>query len=185
MPISAVAKLNPGGQLAVWTRTSAIGNGPQRDARSVSSVPGGKNLPYPMGYWAGRQCCNVRQSGVHRLARAGGVSYNQNTDTINQFKLEGTWHEDALKFKYGRADHARRRERCAHSPTSPYTWQTYAGYGPASSRYRRRRTDTGELDFGNSFSTGSNFINGWGNSGNLPPAIIRPTAMRYSTTCRA
>jgi hypothetical protein len=28
-------------------------------------------------------------------------SYNQNTDTVDQFKLEGAWHNDELKFKYG------------------------------------------------------------------------------------
>jgi len=57
-------------------------------------------------------------------------SYNQNTDTINQLKLEGSWHDDQLKFKYG-VQFTHDSETLRAFTDLPYTWQMYAGYGPS------------------------------------------------------
>ena len=48
----------------------------------------------------------------------------------------------------------------------PYTWQMYAGYGPPPVGSGGVAPIPANL-ISNTFSTGSNFINGWGNGGNL------------------
>src|SRR5580698_3642849 len=94
-----VAKLDPGGQFGVDADVG-YGNGPNGTSMGIV-VPGGSNaLPYPTGYGPGGVAANFINPayiGSHVLVE----SYNQNTDTVDQFKLEGVWHDDQLKFKYG------------------------------------------------------------------------------------
>ncbi len=52
----------------------------------------------------------------------------------------------------------------------PYTWQMYAGYGPPPVGSGGVAPIPANLISG-TFSTGSGFINGWGNGALLPPAI--------------
>ena len=137
-PINAVAKLNPGGQTGVDADVG-YGNGPNATSLGIV-VPGGNNLPYPTGYGPGGNAANFVNPayiGSHVLVE----SYNQNTDTINQFKLEGSWHDDQLKFKYG-VQFTHDEETLRAFTDLPYTWQMYAGYGPPPGRHRRRRADT-------------------------------------------
>jgi iron complex outermembrane receptor protein len=164
---NAVAKLNPAGQTSLDADVG-YGNGPNATSLGII-VPGGNNLPYPVGYGpagVASNFINPAYIGSHVLVE----SYNQNTDTINQFKLEGNWHDDELKFKYGvQATHD--EEALRAFTDLPYTWQMYAGYGPPPVGSGGVAPIPANL-ISNSFGTGSNFINGWGNGALLPPAII-------------
>ena len=164
---NAVAKLNPGNQAGIDADVG-YGNGPNASPIGII-VPGGKNLPYPTGFGPANVAAdfvNPAFIGSHVLVE----SYNQNTDVINQLKLEGSWHDDQLKFKYG-VQFTRDAETLRAFTDLPYTWQMYAGYGPPP-------VGTGGVApipaglISSTFSTGSNFINGWGNGGNLPPNIL-------------
>src|SRR3984957_13477640 len=162
-----VAKLNPGGQTSLDADVG-YGNGPNGSSLGIV-VPGGKNLPYPVGYGPGGDAANFVNPayiGSHVLVE----SYNQNTDTIDQFKLEGQWHDDQLKFKYG-VQVTHDDEALRSFTDLPYTWQMYAGYGPPPVGSGGVAPIPANL-ISNSFGTGSNFINGWGNGANLPPNII-------------
>ncbi len=163
-----VAKLNPGGQYGVDADVG-YGNGPNATSLGIV-VPGGKGLPYPNAYGpAGDKANFITPSyiGSHVLVE----SYNQNTNTVDQFKLEGAWHDDQLKFKYG-LQYTRDDEALRSFTDLPYTWQMYAGYGPAPVGSGGVAPIPPNL-ISNSFSTGSNFINGWSNGNLLPPAIIQ------------
>ena len=163
-----VAKLNPGGQYGVDADVG-YGNGPNATSLGIV-VPGGKGLPYPNAYGpAGDKAnfINPTYIGSHVLVE----SYNQNTNTVDQFKLEGAWHDDQLKFKYGvqvTHDH----EALRAFTDLPYTWQMYAGYGPPPVGSGGIAPIPPNL-ISNSFGTGSNFIHGWSNGNLLPPAIIQ------------
>jgi iron complex outermembrane receptor protein len=162
-----VAKLNPGGQTSLDADVG-YGNGPNATSLGIV-VPGGHNLPYPVGYGPAGNAANFINPayiGSHVLVE----SYNQNTDTIDQFKLEGNWHDDQLKFKYG-VQFTRDDEALRTFTDLPYTWQTYAGYGPPPVGSGGVAPIPANL-ISNTFTTGSNFINGWGSGGLLPPAII-------------
>jgi iron complex outermembrane receptor protein len=164
---NAVAKLNPGNQTSL-DADIGYGNGPTSTSLGIV-VPGGKNLPYPTGFGPGGDAANFANPafiGSHVLVE----SYNQNTDTINQLKLEGSWHDDQLKFKYG-VQFTHDEEALRAFTNLPYTWQMYAGYGPPPVGSGGVFPIPANLISG-TFSTGSSFINGWGSGGNLPPAII-------------
>ncbi len=123
---NAVAKLNPGDQAGIDADVG-YGNGPNATSLGIV-VPGGHNLPYPTGFGPGGDAANFANPayiGSHVLVE----SYNQNTDEINQLKLEGSWHDDQLKFKYG-VQFTRDAETLRAFTDLPYTWQMYAGYGP-------------------------------------------------------
>ncbi len=162
-----VAKLNPGGQYGVDADVG-YGNGPNASNLGIV-VPGGKNLPYPTGFGPGGDAANFVNPayiGSHVLVE----SYNQNTNTVNQLKLEGAWHDDAVKIKYG-VQITHDSETIRSFTNLPYTWQMYAGYGPAPVGSGGVAPIPANLISG-LFTTGSNFINGWGNGGRLPPAIL-------------
>jgi iron complex outermembrane receptor protein len=164
---NAVAKLNPGNQTSLDADVG-YGNGPNSTSLGIV-VPGGNNLPYPTGFGPGGNAANFANPafiGSHVLVE----SYNQNTDTINQLKLEGSWHNDTFKFKYG-VQYTHDEEALRAFTDLPYTWQMYAGYGPAPVGSGGVAPIPANL-ISNTFGTGSNFINGWGNGANLPPAII-------------
>ncbi len=164
---TAIAKLNPGGQTSLDADVG-YGNGPNGTALGIV-VPGGKNLLYPVGYGPAGNAANFINPayiGSHVVVE----SYNQNKDSLNQFKLEGAWHDDAFKFKYG-VQFTHDHDQLRTFTDLPYTWQMYAGYGPPG-------VGTGGVApipvnlISGSFGTGSNFIHGWGNGSLLPPAII-------------
>jgi iron complex outermembrane receptor protein len=164
---NAVAKLNPGNQTSLDADVG-YGNGPNGTSLGIV-VPGGKNLPYPTGFGPGGDAANFANPafiGSHVLVE----SYNQNTDNLSQLKLEGSWHNEELKFKYG-VQYTHDSEALRAFTDLPYTWQMYAGYGPAPVGSGGVAPIPASLISG-TFATGSNFINGWGNGANLPPAII-------------
>ncbi|HEY2465861.1 MAG TPA: TonB-dependent receptor [Steroidobacteraceae bacterium] len=164
---NAVAKLNPGGQTSLDADVG-YGNGPNATSLGIV-VPGGNNLPYPTGFGPGGNAANFANPayiGSHVLVE----SYNQNTDMIDQLKLEGSWHNDQLNFRYG-VQFTHDDEALRAFTDLPYTWQMYAGYGPPPVGSGGVAPIPAGL-ISSTFGTGSGFINGWGNGGNLPPNII-------------
>jgi iron complex outermembrane recepter protein len=164
---NAVAKLNPGGQTSL-DADIGYGNGPNGTSMGII-VPGGNNLPYPTGFGPGGNAANFANPafiGSHVLVE----SYNQNTDTLSQLKLEGSWHNEELKFKYG-VQYTHDDEALRAFTDLPYTWQMYAGYGPPPVGSGGVAPIPAGL-ISSTFGTGSNFISGWGNGALLPPAII-------------
>jgi iron complex outermembrane recepter protein len=164
---NAISKLNPGAQASL-DADIGYGNGPNSNSLGLV-VPGGNNLPYPVNYGpAGNEANFVNPAYIGSHVEV--LSYNQNEDTINQFKLEGGWHDDQLKFKYG-VQYTHDEQELRTFTDLPYTWQMYAGYGPPPIGSGGVAPIPANL-ISSTFSTGSNFINGWGNGGLLPPAII-------------
>jgi TonB-dependent receptor len=164
---TAQSKLNPDGQLSTLDADIGYGNNAANNSTFGVVVNGSNNLPYPIGYGPGSDAARFLDPtvfGSHVLVEQS----LQNTDSINQFKLQGSWFDDQTKLNYGvqfTHDEWKRRNLI----DLPFTWQMYAGYGPAG---------TGGVApipanlISGSFTTGSNFIHGWGNGGNLPPAIL-------------
>ena len=166
---TAQSKLNPGGQLSERDADVGYGNSAATASTVGIVVNGGNNLPYPVGYGPSSnasQFLNPAIIGSHVLVE----DYNQNKDTINQFKLQGTWADDNFKFKYG-VQFTHDDEELAGFTDLPYTWQMYAGYGPPPFGTGGVLPIPANLISG-SFSTGSNFINGFGNGAKLPPNIL-------------
>jgi iron complex outermembrane recepter protein len=176
----SVSKLNPGGQLSSIDADVGYGpsgpngtcNGPQVSCNGTSvgiSGVGSNNLPYPTGIGPNGNAALFINNGIigsHVLP----MSSPQNINTVTQLKLQGTWTEDNLKFKYGLQYVYNKENLSEFDSFVNNDWQAYAGYGPASN-------NTGGVAlpqnfFGNSFNT-SNFINGFNNNGNLPPNILQ------------
>ncbi len=176
----SVSKLNPGGQLSSIDVDVGYGpsgpngtcNAPQPQCNGTSvgiSGVGSNNLPYPTGIGPNGNAALFINNGLigsHVLP----MSSPQNINTVDQFKLQGTWTEDNLKFKYGLQYVYNKENLSEFDSFVNNDWQAYAGYGPASN-------NTGGVQlpqsyFTNSFTTG-NFINGFNNNGNLPAAILQ------------
>jgi iron complex outermembrane receptor protein len=166
---NATSKLNPDGQLSQLDADVGYGNSAANQSNLGIVVNGNKNLPYPIGYGPGSnasQFLNQSIIGSHVLVE----STFKNKDTINQFKLQGQWADEQTKVKYG-VQYTHDNLQLSNSTDLPYTWQMYAGYGPAPAGSGGVAPIPANLISG-SYSTGPNFIHGWGNGGNLPPALV-------------
>ncbi|HEX3396299.1 MAG TPA: TonB-dependent receptor [Steroidobacteraceae bacterium] len=162
---TAQSKLNPGGQLSQIDADVGYGNNTANNSTFGVVVNGTNNLPYPVGFGPGSDAARfLDQSiiGSHVLVE----SQFKNTDTINQFKLQGTWADEQVKLKYG-VQFTHDAEQLRNYTDLPFTWQMYAGYGVTGGVV----PIPANLISG-SYGTGSGFINGWGNGGNLPPSIL-------------
>jgi TonB-dependent receptor len=166
---TATSKLNPGGELSEIDADVGYGNNPATNSDFGVVVTGGKNLPYPTGFGPGNNAARFLDPtiiGSHVLVE----DTTQNKDTISQFKLEGKWFDDNVDLHYGIQFTHDAMELRSYTDL-PYTWQMYAGYGPPPQGSGGVVPIPANLISG-SFGTGSGFINGWGNGGNLPPAIL-------------
>ncbi|MDB6014634.1 MAG: TonB-dependent receptor [Gammaproteobacteria bacterium] len=166
---TATSKLNPDGQLSQLDADIGYGNSAANQSNIGIVTNGSHNLPYPVGFGPSSnasQLLNQNLIGSHVLVE----SFFQNKDTINQFKLQGQWADEQTKIKYG-VQFTHDNMQLAQSTDLPYTWQMYAGYGPAPGGSGGVAPIPSNLTSG-TFTTGSGFINGWGNGGNLPPALL-------------
>ena len=167
---TSIARLSPGGPAGLDADVG-YGNGNGVNETNIGIVvPGGKSIPYPINYGPAGNAASFTNPailGSHVLV----TTYNENKDSINQFKLEGRWADDSFKFKYGLQfthDHF----QLNGFTNLPYTWQMYAGYGPAPTVGSGGVAPLPANLVSQTFSTGSNFISGWGGGGNLPAAIL-------------
>jgi len=166
---TASSRLNPGGELSELDADVGYGNNPNTNSDFGVVVTGGKNLPYPVGFGPNNNAARFLDPtiiGSHVLVE----DTTQNKDTLNQFKLEGKWFDDNVDLHYG-VQFTHDAVELRSYTDLPYTWQMYAGYGPPPQGSGGVVPIPANLISG-SFGTGSGFINGWGNGGNLPPAIL-------------
>lgn len=163
------SRLNPGGQLSQIDADIGYGNSVPNESNIGIVINGTHNLPYPVGYGPSSNASRFLDRGIigsHVLVE----SSFKNSDTLNQFKLQGQWADEQTKIQYGvqfTHDHV----QLGNSTDLPYTWQMYAGYGPAPAGTGGVAPIPANLISG-SYTTGSNFIRGWGNGASLPPALI-------------
>lgn len=185
----SVAKLNPNGQIGGWGQD--VGFGPSVSSGTNGYVGGIVNtgagdLLYPSAYGPNNDG-NADPVGILG-SHVDVITANQNTDTVDQVKLDATWHHDSLKLNFGVqfvGDTRNQTERDDFVGTNN-EWQLFAGYGPASNNYTKvngvETPDGLALPaslFTGSFST-RNFIPGWGNNGKLPPTL--PWYSPYAVT---
>ncbi|HEY6452221.1 MAG TPA: TonB-dependent receptor [Steroidobacteraceae bacterium] len=164
------AKLNPGsGEENELDADVGYGNNAANNSTFGVVVNGSGNLPYPVGYGPSGDAARFLDPSIIG-SHVEVFDTNQNKDMLNQFKLQGSWHDDQVEFKYG-AQFTHDDLELRSNTDLPYTWQTYAGYGPPPEGTGGVFPIPANLISG-TFSTGSNFINGWGNGGKLPPAIL-------------
>ncbi len=164
---TASSQLNPGGQLSQLDADVGYGDTPANENNLGIVVPGGNGLPYPVNYGPGGNAANFTDPGLigsHVMV----MESKQNADTINQFKLQGTWKDDDTKtiVRYG-VQFTHDGMQLRDYTDLPYTWQMYSGYGTAGG--------VAPLPAGlvsSTFSTGSGFISGWSNGSRLPANIV-------------
>jgi len=171
----ALSQLNPGGQLS--SIDVDVGYGPSTPGGTNGTnvgitVPGGHTLPFPTGLGPNGNAAAFINNGLmgsHVLP----ISQNNRIDKVQQIKVEGTWTESddfQITFGYqyvGEHNNARNYDDFANND-----WQAYAGYGPASNNIGTHGAALPQNLFTGSFSTGSDFINGWGGSNTLPPKVL-------------
>jgi iron complex outermembrane receptor protein len=166
---TATSKLNPDGQLSQLDADVGYGNSASTASPFGVVINGNHNVPYPIGYGPGANASQFLNQGIigsHVLVE----SSFQNKDTLNQFKLQGQWADEQTKIKYG-VQFTHDNMQLSNYTDLPYTWQMFAGYGPPPAGTGGVLPIPANLISG-SYGTGSNFISGWGNGGNLPPAIL-------------
>ena len=173
---TAVSQENPGGQLSQLDADIGYGNANTAlDSDLGVVVPGGSNaLPYPVNYGpSGNAAAFTGQLNGQNIIGSHDIVLEsiQNANTINQFKLEGAWHDDNTKLKYGvqfTHDAMYLRDYSDFNTN----WNMYENYGDGLPPNTGVSLTGSGLNLASTFGTGSGFINGWSNGGNLPPNIL-------------
>jgi iron complex outermembrane receptor protein len=175
----SVSKQNPGDQ-GSWGQD--VGFGPSVPSGTngyvggiIDTGPG--NLLYPSAFGPNNDG-NVYQPSIYG-SHVDVAGYTKATDTVNQAKLDATWHHDSLKLNFGAqfVTDTRTSAQWTTFINGNNEWQLFAGYGPASNNPGGVALPA-SLFTGN-FST-ANFIPGWGNNGKLPPVL--PWYSPYAVT---
>jgi iron complex outermembrane receptor protein len=190
----SVARLNPGGQYNGYGQD--VGYGPSTPAGTNGYVAGiadtgASDLLYPTGFGPNNDAANLLDTaliGSHVFV----IQQQQNRDTVNQAKLDATWHHDSTKVNFGAQFVGETRNQMEADDFTNNQWQLFAGYGPASNNYTymcgatpcksQTAPPAGAVKtpdgmplpaslFTGTFST-ANFIPGWGNSNLLPPNLL-------------
>jgi iron complex outermembrane recepter protein len=167
------AWLNPGGKLS--SIDADVGYGPSTQGGTNGTnlgimVPAGHTLPFPTGFGPNGDASRFINNGLIGSHVLPMVALHR-FDRVQQFRAEATWTESehfriAAGYHYiGDHDDALDRSDFPNNQ-----WQAYAGYGPASNNNGTHGTTLPQSLFTNSFAT-SDFINGFGGSGNLPSRI--------------
>lgn len=176
----SVAKQNPNGQIGGWGQD--VGFGPSSPGGTNGYVGGivdtGPNsLLYPKAFGPNNDG-NVYQPAIYG-SHVDVISIPEATDTVNQAKVDATWHHNSLKLNFGAqfVGDKRTSEQFTTFINGNNEWEAFSGYGPASNNTSGVALPASL--FTSSFSTG-NFIPGWGNNGKLPP--ILPWYSPYAVT---
>ncbi|HVY24422.1 MAG TPA: TonB-dependent receptor [Steroidobacteraceae bacterium] len=114
---------------------------------------GSSALPYPTNYGPGALVAGVRQGDATRFIDPSlmgmhvfPLSAANNKDTINEFKLQGTWKADKLKVDYGFQYSANSEHLSGADDFQNNQWQAFAGYGSASNNYSNTAQPVGYVD---------------------------------------
>ena len=137
----SVSKFNPNGGLTAVDADVGYGNGTNNYTGGLVLNPNSNVLPYWSAYGP-----NSVASGSSAVASANYNGMNpfiigshvfplgiqQNTDKVNNVKIEGTWHTDDTKINFG-FQYVDDLWNTKESDTFQNNyWQLWAGYGPAS-----------------------------------------------------
>ena len=190
----SVAQLNPGGQYSGYGQD--VGYGPSTPAGTNGYVAGiadtgSSDLMYPTAYGPNNSAADILGAGLIG-SHVFVIQQQQNRDTVNQGKLDATWHHDSAKVSFGAQFAGETHNQREADNFTNNEWQLFSGYGPASNNYTYmcgsspcksqtappvgavKTPDGMQLPaslFTGSFST-ANFIPGWGNSNLLPPTLL-------------
>jgi iron complex outermembrane receptor protein len=166
----SVSKQNPGDQ-GGWGQD--VGFGPSVPTGTNGYVggivdTGAGNLLYPSAFGPNNDG-NVYQPNIYG-SHVDVAGYVKATDTVNDAKLDATWHHDSLKVNFGAqfVTDTRTSAQWTTFINGNNQWQLFAGYGPASNNPGGVALPASL--FTSSFST-ANFIPGWGNNNKLPPVL--------------
>jgi iron complex outermembrane receptor protein len=191
----SVAKNNPNNMITGWGQD--IGFGPSGGGGSGGTctingvqtangcngytggvfVPSPGNLMYPTGFGPNNDG-NVYQPAIFG-SHVDIIGTGPATDTINQAKLDATWHHGSTKVNFGVQFVGDTRTSSSYTTfiNGNNEWELFAGYGPAS--HNAGGVALPASLFTGTFST-ANFISGWGNNGKLPPLL--PWYSPYAVT---
>ena len=196
----SVSKANPGDQ-GSWGQDVGFGPSVSTGTNGYTAGivdTGAGNLLYPSAFGPNNDG-NVYQPDIYG-SHVDVAGYTKVTDTVNQVKLDATWHHDSLKLNFGAqfVGDTRTSAQWTTFINGNNQWQLFAGYGPPSNNYTyicgnaACKAQDGSMGvktpdgmalpaslFTGSFST-ANFIPGWGNSNKLPPRL--PWYSPYAVT---
>lgn len=167
----SVAQQNPGGQIGGWGQD--VGFGPSVSTGTNGYVggivdTGPNNLLYPSAFGPNNDgnADPVNILGSH----VDVISIPEARDTVNQAKLDATWHHDSTKVNLGVqfVGDTRTSQQYTTFINGNNQWELFAGYGPGSNNPGGVALPASL--FPGTFST-ANFIPGWGNGNKLPPVL--------------
>src|SRR6185437_3145358 len=138
----SVSKMNPnGGYSDVDVDT---GYGPNT-AVGINGYTGGvavsnsSTVPYWTGFGPNNNTGNFLGQNPYLVgSHVVVLQTQQNSDKVNQAKLDASWHEEGTKVNFGAQfvdDTWNSKESDTLGGTNNY-WQLWAGYGPASNNYQ-------------------------------------------------
>ncbi len=185
----STSHLNPNGGLSdidvdtgYGTNVGGYFGNPALNAADNNSTSGlitstnSNTVPYFSGYGPGNNKANW--SGTNPFIIGSHVmplGENQNTDKINEAKLDATWHAGATKVNFGFQYMDDAFSSSAYSDFSfqgsNNNWQLWSGYGPLSGA---ENIGSGVALPAGDFSAINlpNFIPGATGNGNLPPGVV-------------
>ncbi len=114
---------------------------------------GVNSLPYPTNVGPGGNSAMFINNGLIG-SHVFPITAASNKDTVDQFKLQGTWKDDKLKVDYGFQYTTNSEHLSSADDFQNNQWQAFAGYGPASNNYSNTAIPIGYVDAnGNALDT--------------------------------
>ena len=173
----SVSKLNPNGSLSQIDADTGYGNTLNNYTGGLVLNSNSNVLPYWSAYGP-----NAVASGSSAVASPNANGLNpfivgshvivdgiqENTDKINEAKLDATWHRDSTKLNFGVQFVDDLWNSHALDTLQNNYWQLWSGYGPASGN------SVGQA-LPSSFFTGVNlgtWMPGFSGGGNLPGSLL-------------
>ena len=159
------SKLNPNGQYSSLDMDYGYG-GTNTTNLGLTGVAVGA-IPYLTNYGPNGNAAEFEDPALIG-SHVAPLTSQRNDDRIDQGKFEAKWSEDDLVLTAGVQYVTDDKKLSEYDTFTNNDWQAFSGYGPASGG---GGVSLPASWFTNSFST-SDFIHGFGNSGNLPPEIL-------------
>jgi TonB-dependent receptor len=145
---NSVSQLNPNGELSSLDADvgygASTGGGLYSSNLGIAGVGSGA-LPYPTNYGPNGDASKFINNGLMG-SHVMPLTASQNKDTVNEFKLQGTWKDDNLKVDYGFQYTTNSEHLSSMDDFQNNQWQAFGGYGPASNNYANGAVSVGYVD---------------------------------------
>ncbi|HEY7888918.1 MAG TPA: TonB-dependent receptor [Steroidobacteraceae bacterium] len=173
----SVSKLNPNGGLSQIDADTGYGNTLNNYTGGLALNSNGNVLPYWTGYGPGAVAsgssavASPNANGLNPFIVGSHVIVNgiqENTDKINEVKLDATWHKDSTKVNFGAQFEDDTWNSHSMDTLQNNYWQLWSGYGPASGNKSGQALPS-------SFFTAVNlgtWMPGYSGGGNLPGSLL-------------